>query len=100
VEIGRFYAEKKIIFDNMHEGIVTINDRGEITKTNIAAKNMLTSKDDAVFERLFEIVIKTQSGFNDRETIVEGGELFVSAIKLNKTKKYWKLYLFSGMEER
>lgn len=87
VEIGRFYAEKKVIFDNMHEGIVTINGKGEITKTNIAAQNMLTSKDDEVFKRLFETVIDTQSGFNDREIVVESGKLFVSAIKLNKTKK-------------
>ena len=87
VEIGRFYAEKKVIFDNMHEGIVTINGKGEITKTNIAAQNMLSSKDDEIFKRLFETVIDTQSGFNDREIMVENGKLFVSAIKLNKTKK-------------
>jgi len=87
VEIGRFYAEKKVIFDNMHEGIVTINDKSEITKTNIAAQNMLTSRDDEIFKRLFETVIETQSGFIGREIMVEGGKLFVSAIKLNKTKK-------------
>lgn len=87
VEIGRFYAEKKIIFDNMHEGIVTINDKGEITKANIVAQNMLTSNDDEIFKRLFETVVNTQLGFSDREIMVEGGKLFVSAIKLNKTKK-------------
>jgi len=87
IEIGRIYAEKKIIFDNMHEGIVTINNKGEVTRANIAAENMLTSKGDKVFKKLFETVIKTQSGFNDREIMVEGKKLFISAIKLNKRKK-------------
>lgn len=87
IEIGRIYAEKKVIFDNMHEGIVTVNNKGEFTKANIAAENMLTSEGDSIFKRLFEIVRKTQSGFSDREVMIDGKKIFVSAIKLNKTKK-------------
>lgn len=32
---------KKMIFDNMHEEIVTVNDQGEVIKANTAAEIML-----------------------------------------------------------
>ena len=87
VELGRIYSEKKAIFDNMHEGIVTINKNGEIQKTNIAARKMLVEEDDNIFRRLFNDVLENNIGFKEREIMISSGKIFVSAIKLNKKKK-------------
>jgi two-component system CitB family sensor kinase len=87
VELGRIYSEKKAIFDNMHEGIITVNKNGEIQKTNIAARNMLVEKDDEIFIKLFNDVVEANEGFKEREIMISSGKIFVSAIKLNKKKK-------------
>ena len=86
-EIGKIYEEKKTIFESIHEGIVAIDQKGQITRMNKAAEGIL--KDNSRLDKLKEFSRETMEsghGIYDREINLQNKKVFINSIPIFRDK--------------
>lgn len=87
-EIATLYDQKKIIIDNVHDGIIALDKNNKITDINNRCYSLFENFScDRVLERL-DIYIKSRVSFKMKELIISGKRLFVTLIPIIEDNMY------------
>lgn len=87
-EIATLYNQKKIIIDNVHDGIIALDKNNKITDINNRCYSLFENFScDRVLERL-DIYIKSRVSFKMKELIINGKRLFVTLIPIIEDNMY------------
>ena len=87
-EIATLYNQKKIIIDNVHDGIIALDKNNKITDINNRCYSLFENFScDRVLERL-DIYIKSRMSFKMKELIINGKRLFVTLIPIIEDNMY------------
>jgi two-component system CitB family sensor kinase len=80
IDIGKFYNERKLIFDAISDEIITIDHSGKITKMNTIAEKNLKKSDEVELKKLYEEIILDGNVFSNREYKLTSGIVYITTL--------------------
>lgn len=87
-EIATLYNQKKIIIDNVHDGIIALDKNNKVAEINNRCYSLFKNFScDKVIDRL-SMYIESKESFKMKELIIDGKRLFVTLIPIIEDNTY------------
>ena len=100
IDIGKFYKERKLIFDAISDEIVTLNSNGTITKMNKTAEKNLKKNDELALKKLYDEIISSGKVFSDREYKLTSGIVYISSLMINNEDDFFDILFIIRSSEK